>query len=421
MAQHDTLSRQSEGQPDGAPTAWREEGPTNAAAQRPTHRHCGLTVETLTSRSDLETLAGSWNELANASSARSIFLTWEWITAWLDVQDVAPPLHVVVVRDDRSRLAAVAPFYRTRMRLAGLVSYRCLRVLGDTGSGAEYPDLIVRTGFEEAAIPLIARALLADPHRWDCLWCPNMAGWSGALDRITALCPSAAFHLHERPCDFAIADLPETHDEYLRSLSANARSSIKRRTKAFFKADIGGEFVRCEHADHLPQFLSALFELHRRRWSTEDDPGSFVREPRMARFYERFAPAAFANGWLRMYALKIAGTIEAVQYGYVHDGVFYQLQEGFNPDAMAGIGNVLRNLVFQACIEERLRQYDFLGMYTDHKRRWGATKRPGHDIFAGRRSLKNRLLFTKNVWPTGRFLAEDSVGDTEIDRHGTGT
>ena len=84
--------------------------------------------------------------------------------------------------------------------------------------------------------------------------------------------------------------------------------------------------------------------------------------------------------------------------------MFHSLQEGFDPDATKGIGNVLRARVIARCIEEKLAGYDFLGTMSDHKRRWGAEERLGWDFLIGRPSLKNRLLFSRKIWPTGRYL-----------------
>jgi CelD/BcsL family acetyltransferase involved in cellulose biosynthesis len=128
----------------------------------------------------------------------------------------------------------------------------------------------------------------------------------------------------------------------------------------------------------------------------------------LRRFYERFAPVALRAGWLRLYALRLDGAIRAVQYGYAYAHTFYQLQEGYDPEAPEGIGNVLREHAFKASIAEGLRAYDFLGEYTEHKRRWGAARRDGFDLLLGRPGLKNRTLFTRPVWPTGRFLRENS-------------
>ena len=373
-----------------------------------------LTTKVITKRQELQQYAGAWNELLRQSAASTIFLTWQWINTWLDVMHPEAELLVVVVEDENGRMVAITPFYHTRMRLLGAVDYRCLRVIGDCESGAEYPDLIVRAGYEQAVMRLLIEALLERHNKWDCLWLPNVAGWTGALERFQALCSLAGFYLHERERNFASVTLPDTHERYWELLSGNARSNIRRHTKRLGVAYV--ELVRCEDAIDVPRFLTALFDLHRRRWAGVGEEGSFVRRPRMVRFYEQFAPAALKQGWLRLYALKVDGVVRAVQYGYAYNGTFHQLQEGFDPETFRGIGNILRNLVFKACIEEGLNDYDFLGEFTDHKRRWGAKIRFGHDLFAGRPGMKNRLLFTKYVWPTGRYLRESAVRDRRAAR-----
>jgi hypothetical protein len=54
---------------------------------------------------------------------------------------------------------------------------------------------------------------------------------------------------------------------------------------------------------------------------------------------------------------------------------------------------------------------------TDHKRRWLATERNGYDLFIAAPHIKARLLFLREVWPTGRFLRP--VGpSTAMSEHG---
>ena len=126
----------------------------------------------------------------------------------------------------------------------------------------------------------------------------------------------------------------------------------------------------------------------------------------MKRFYESFAPIALSRGWLRLYVLKVDGVPQAAQYGYVYNDIYHAVQEGYNPSGFDGIGNVLRNVIVEKCIEEGLHEYDFLGGFTEHKRLWGAEPRQGYAFFVGKRLLKNHLLFSKNIWPTGRFIRE---------------
>ncbi len=117
-----------------------------------------------------------------------------------------------------------------------------------------------------------------------------------------------------------------------------------------------------------------------------------------------FAPLALERGWLWMLGLEDGGEFKAIQLGYVYGGVFNQMQEGFEPSYQNGAGNVLRLKVIEKCIEDGVHELDFLGEWTEHKRRWLAEHRVGHEMFVGHPSLKNRLMFTKEVWPTGRYV-----------------
>jgi len=110
------------------------------------------------------------------------------------------------------------------------------------------------------------------------------------------------------------------------------------------------------------------------------------------------------KGWLRIYGLSAGGALKAVQLGYAYNGVFYQIQEGFDPEFTPGAGNVLRAAIIEDCISGKLKGYDFLGEMTEHKKRWSAAPRSGCHLFIGNRKIKNAVLFHGGIWPTGRYL-----------------
>lgn len=352
----------------------------------------------------LRTYSAAWDALNLASESPSIFLSWAWIEEWLATVGAGRSILTVVVQGDDGELLGAAPFYLTRMKLARTVTFNCLRVLGDADSGAEYPDVLVRKGLEPVVLPLLRDALIA-ADGWNLVWLPNMAGWTGAARRFDALFPANLCHAHRRPCEFAARDLPATADEFMRGLSGNMRSTVKRQN-AKLEAAHRVTFEQCRGGDDLPRFLAALYDLHQKRWASEGRDGAFLRCPVMQGFYDRFSVRALEMNALRMFALTIDGEIRAVQYGYAYGGAFYQLQEGFDPAADSGAGNALRTRVFDACIQEGLTHYDFLGEFTEHKRRWGAAARAGEDRLIGRKTLKNAVLFKRPVWPTGRYLRE---------------
>lgn len=360
-----------------------------------------MQTEILRDWSRVSDLAPQWNAVLRGSRADSIFLTWEWIQAWLETVGRQYEPYVIAVRDARGQLCGIAPFYVARYRLARVVPYRLLRIAGDWPTGAEYGDWIARREDEADIARAIARALERHRGGWDCLWMPNVAGWTGAPQRTADACRALNFFSNTRPIQFSGFPFPGCIEDLEKRLT-HRRQLRTQRTRILGKP--GVSITHCTSATQLSAYLEALFHLHHLRRRTLGDEGTFRRRPDEARFYRRFAPLALRAGWLSLAALRENGAFRAVQYGYVYNGIYQGLQEGFDPAYAPGTGNVLRYEVIKTCIEAGVQGYDFLGGFTEHKRRWSAQVRPGFDLFIGKPGLCNKLLFAGNVWPTGRYL-----------------
>ena len=282
-------------------------------------------------------------------------------------------------------------------------------MLADYATGFEYADWIVHSDYETEALNAIAEKLV-HARDWDLIWMPRVSGWSGAHSRLTKTLEDYGLLYHIRPSEFSALELPDTLQSYEASFSSKRRQQLRRSRRNLFK-DSEIEVVYCQTADDLPIFIDALFDLHHQRRMLLDDPGCFIRKPAEASFYREFLPLALDRGWLRFAALKKNEEIQAIQIGYAYNKDFLQMQEGFNPDFEKGSGNVLRHIVIEDCINEGLKSYDFLGGFTEHKRRWGAQLRLGDELLIGRPCIKNRLLFTKQIWPSGKHLTEVGLYD----------
>ena len=126
-----------------------------------------MEVQIIRASEGLYELEKEWGELLANSSADTIFLTWEWITCWLEVREHSMALFVLIVRDDDHRLTAIAPLYKTTCRFLGAVDLVGLRVLGDHASGAEYSNFIIRRDAWEQSLRAIETALLDRCTEWD--------------------------------------------------------------------------------------------------------------------------------------------------------------------------------------------------------------------------------------------------------------
>lgn len=367
--------------------------------------YSAILIET---RGELDQLASEWNTLLRMSAADTIFLTWEWISSWLGTILPDASLMVVAVRDFEQRLIAVAPFYRSRFYLFGRIPYKCLRIFGDSNSGAEYPDIIVKRGLDDIVIPLISRVYTENAEKWDWVWLLNIAGWTGALERLTGTFRSSTIIVKKAPYSFSSIQLPSSWEEFI-SLLPKGQTSILRRQEQRVIRRHRLEIQRCCRTEELPSSLDNFFRLHAKRWQVKGQKGSFARWPRMDEFYRDFAPKALKHGWLAFSFLYLDGIPQASQYGYVYNSTYHQLQEGYDPEGLPGLGNVLRVKSMQWCIEHNLREYDFLGHHTHHKALWGSVERWGWRLFLGRRSLKNLPIKFAGIWPSGQFIKAEKT------------
>ena len=349
-------------------------------------------------------LKEEWNQLLRLSHADIVFLTWEWVEEWRAVNAASAHPFLITVRNGGGELVGLAPFYQAEYRFLQSVPYRIMRIMADYATGAECLDWIARRDMEAAVYRAIARKLKEASDRWDCIWMPYVPAWTGGADLISAACREQELYCRTRRVDFGFLNLPDDHEVFFKSLSRNRRSELRRHLKGVLGNGRAVVVSRCLDPEDIPRYLDALFDLHARRRNLLGDEGTFRRKPGEAVFYKKFFPVALEKGWLGLYGLAAADGFKAVQAGYIYNHVFYQLQEGFDPDFKEGAGNVLRLKVVEDCIRRGVRCYDFLGEMTEHKRRWLAQPRLGSDVFIGNRKFKNNLLFAAGMWPTGRYL-----------------
>ncbi|CED59915.1 Protein involved in cellulose biosynthesis (CelD)-like protein [Moritella viscosa] len=354
--------------------------------------------------SEFEALKEDWQNLLEQSDANNIFLTWEWMDSWRKSQSTAINLLIVVIKNSQQTLA-IAPFYIQEYRLANLLTYQSLRFVGDHCSGSEYSNFIVKAERSCELKSMLWESLLSPSIKpyWDFIWFTNVASWTtGGTTLLESLEASKSLYYHYRTVEFAQVALGGLTAEILPSLSKSLRTNIRQTSRRLDK--IGPWQVEVSHEfDDIGKHLEILFTLHNKHWQ-HLGLGSFQRRPELVDFYRDFVPLALQKGWLRLLRLESEGEIQAMQLGYMYNNQFLAIQEGYNPDYLSGIGQVLRYFSYKKCKEEGVYCYDFLGVYTDHKRRWLAEKKHGSNLFIWHRKMKNLPFEVKQIWPTGRYL-----------------
>ncbi|PKF61445.1 cellulose biosynthesis protein CelD [Psychromonas sp. psych-6C06] len=361
--------------------------------------------ELLTTWEAFESLQTIWDDLLVQSDADNLFLRWDWLNCWRKTSATPISPYIVILKKD-GHIVAIAPFYKQPYRLVNGLKYNALRFAGDQGIGSEYSNFIVQRDNSEPLKKQCWQALLAYKKEWDFIWLTNIEQWTtGGKNLITSLNSINELNFHQREIDFSATPLTSLNNDILPSLSKSLRTNIKQ-TQKYLSRQGEWQVSVTEDLSTLSDDLNTLFSLHNKRWQQAGLKGSFERRPAMASFYQQFAQHALKTGWLRLLKLEVEGEIQAMQIGYVYNNRFLAIQEGFNPDFLAGAGQVLRYFSFQKNLQEQIAEYDFLGVYSNHKRRWLAEKRQGCHVFIFPNKLKNLPFKLKKIWPTGAYLNE---------------
>ncbi|MFT5879883.1 MAG: hypothetical protein ACI86X_001004 [Moritella sp.] len=371
------------------------------------------TVRIITRWYEFEQLERSWDQLLTQSDADTLFLTWNWVNCWRKTAKSKVQPYIILLEQTGS-IIGIAPFYVQAYKLINCISYNALKCVADQGIGSEYANFIVSSSNSSSIKKALWDALIEPSvaKNWDFIWLTNIAGWTpGGKSLLTALEQQPLLHYNKRTVEFAATPLAQFDKtpltpfskEVIPSLSKSLRTNIKQTRKQLEKRGNVNIQLTQQPAE-LPQHLDTLFTLHNKRWESAGLTGSFARRPELGKFYQAFTPQALRHNQLRLLRLEVNGEIQAMQIGYVYNKTFLAIQEGFNPDFVAGAGQVLRHASFQHCHNEGLEIYDFLGGYTNHKRRWLAHKNIGCHLFIWQHKYKNLPFKYRDIWPTGRYL-----------------
>jgi len=361
-------------------------------------------ISVLTEEAELEQFVGEWNRLLQESSSGSIFLTWEWVSAWWRAYQGDRKLWILKVKRNGS-LVGLAPLCRRNIRKYGLVSYRALCLIGDGSGDSDYLDIIAKEGEEEFVADAMATFIFQKKDQWDLIVLNEVPETSKNIGLLRKHLGSRVRYWNEAKAPCTYVDIPSDWDSYLRSLAPRMRTKI-RSTLKNLEENYKVGFVVCREEAELNPRLKSLFDLHNSRWEQSGKNGVFVSEAKR-RFYQDMSQLFLSRKWLRFYSLIVNGCYVAHQFCLEYQNRMFLLQEGYDPKwTQYSVGNVLRAYVFRDCIEGGLATYDFLGGVTRHKLSWGGQVKQSVRISIGCSKLKNGIFF---YCPKVIDMAKDSL------------
>ena len=325
------------------------------------HGRSELRVGYVTDTDGFHRLASEWRSLAAKSVRATVFQSYDWNAVWWRHygEKTSRRLCIVTFHSDAGDLVGLAPFYKS------FYYATLLKRLSFIGLGAsDYLDVIAPEEHREAVLAALDGAML------------GAGGWQiadlqqlreGGLVRDMSEGPLRATESIGEPCPYI--SLPKTWPDFLVTLGKKTRSNIgyyERSLHKLFEVQIGW----VAEPEKLDAEMTALFNLHQRRWNKRWLPGVFG-SPKTQLFHRDVALSLLEQGHLRLFRISLDGETQAALYCFSFGDRISYYQGGFEPTmAKLSLGTVLTATAIRTAIEEGKTVFDFLRGDEEYKAKW---------------------------------------------------
>lgn len=323
-----------------------------------------MSVEVLIDERAFEELREAWNGLVRRSVTDTIFLTYEWQTAWWEHLGEGD-LFVIAVRNDDGTLIGIAPLFRgvddAGRRIIEFVG--CFDV-------SDYLDVIADRDFVDVVCRAVMDALAGGEIEWDVLSLCNIPEASPTRTLLAELAEERGYDVTLEVEDVCpIVTLPATWDDYLSMLSGKDRRELRRKMrKAGRTARVDWRLMRSP--DELDEHLDVFFDLHQK---SHPDKAEFM-DAQMQAFFRAMGRLLSEREWLELALLWFDGIPVAATLSFDFNNEILLYNSGYEAEgyyASLSPGWVLTAFHLQSAIERGKTCFDFLRGDEDYKYRFG--------------------------------------------------
>lgn len=337
------------------------------------------------------------------------FLSWGWISTWLKSLPAPSRVRLIVgFVDEEPVLAFFAGF--SRKNWGGLFQSRVVS-LNTTGIPLldkiylEYNAVLIRPGNDFDAKQLL-RAL--DGISWDEFHLPGLS--AQCMEQLGSLLSnSEQFNaVLEQKSAALYVDLKQAREagmDYLRFLSSNKRSQIRRSIKEYEK-DGKIEIRSAKTTGEALEFLDNLAALHQKEWQERGAAGAFSSDY-FFQFHRDLVSGRFPHGEIQILKISSPHAVLGYLYSFIyHDRVyFYQSGLNYQPGNVYRPGLVSHYYAILYNAEAGKSVYDFMAGDAEYK----TSMATGSEDIYWVRIFHNRALFLSWRWMTALKQRTNSI------------
>jgi len=340
---------------------------------------------------EFESLRSQWDGLLESRPRKTIFLTWEWLTAWWKHYRGNRELWLITAWDGDNLMGA-APLMKTNAWKYGL----CFRLLHSLGSpNCDESDFLIRNDSLE-----IAKALcdyLYEQHgQWDALELNEFESKTATCDLILDYFNESGCVIHANANFHYHIPIQSVWDVYWKKLSKNLRHNIERRLRR--AQELHQVDFKYIHGNQLTwDHFETIFEVSRKG----NFPGKY-KSSRDQGFHRELLNQMKDHNWIEMAFLYLDGQAIAFEYGFNLNGRFEDWRTGFDLShaELAG-GTLLVHFLLQHLCSHGYSELDFLRGEYDFKEKWLPKGREFTElriVQPHRLSARLALIWIPNLW-----------------------
>jgi CelD/BcsL family acetyltransferase involved in cellulose biosynthesis len=331
-----------------------------------------LSIRTVTTLEEFETLAPRWNALLAQADGDNIFLTWEWLYTWAKHYLGEDRLWIVLVYKDADQLVGIAPLYVRKTKAYGVTTLRDLQFLGTGEVCSQYLDFIIARRYKSAVVSRIYHHLRDEvPEIWDTVTLAEVPAGSSTIDLWDR-------HIQEdgKVIDVVgttacpIIHLPVGREDLTERMSGKSRYNLHRNRKRL--EQVGRvAYERASSVHDVQEAFQTFVDLHQSRWMKDGLPGKFS-SPRFLAFHQETTKIFGGLGQLRLEILRFNREAVAGVYGYSYKGRYSFYLTAFAKAVLPSYstGTLLLLHCAEAAAREGHREFDLLRGPANYKMIW---------------------------------------------------
>jgi CelD/BcsL family acetyltransferase involved in cellulose biosynthesis len=357
-------------------------------------------VRLIASLREFDALAGVWADLVRTSGQASPFLSHDWFACCWRTAGPDRRRELWLIEDDAAPLAFI-PLTLTRTDIRGLP----VRRLGILDS----PDTplfdAVSTGHADEIVETFLR-FLRSRRDWDLLSLEKIPVHSPTLKALETGLGAGFWWRPTGVLASPFLDIRGMWEEFFRRKTQRFRKTCRNLENRIQR----GRTVALEehrHVDPDGPVFAEMLEVSLQSWKGPRGLAMATME-RMPRFFRELTRRASANGWLRLWILRLDGRPVATEYQLAENGCIHALRADFDstlgdlsPGACLNLA-IVRSLFHHGSVCE----YDMGPGVNEYKLRWatGVHESTGVDVYAPTiygqllRTIETRLVPLARRW-----------------------